>query len=352
VRKKPVAKAFETIHGTVYRLDYRVNEKRYRLDFSFKYEAEAEADRLWREHLKAKQRPSESAAGIDEWIRDYEVTLRNAGKKEITISRYMAEIKRFVSWLRDNFGKVNSLDDITTDMGHKYLEYLRTEISYKTGRVLTDGTRWLILKIIKSFLKAARENVPPKMYKDPFKPIKSKKPKCQTGTRALRNEEVAKIKDQEGLIRDISVFSLYTGLRLQEVTTLKRTCINEKENTIDLLGKQDKRRIIPIHKEAVKIIKQYKGDSETLFINPATGGMFKASLGKKIKKFLIFLEIVDKASHHSFRKTFATEVDYKSKDSLATEILLGHSNEDYITGRYLRANMERLRLAIDSITFE
>jgi integrase/recombinase XerD len=352
VRKKPIIKAIEKEQGTVYRLDYRDRGKRYRLDFPLKYEAAAEADRLWSEHLKARQRPSGSAAGIDEWIGEYEVILRNDGKKEITISRYMSEIKRFVSWLRDNFGKVNTLDDLTTDMGNKYLEYLRTERSYKTGRVLTDGTRWLILKVIKSFLKAARENVPPKMYEDPFKPIKGKKPKGQTGTRELKNEEVAKIKDQEGIIRDISVFSLYTGLRLKEVITLKRISINLEQNTIDLLGKQDKRRIVPIHREAANIINRYKGDSETLFVNPDTGDMFKNSLGKRVKKFLGFMEITDKASHHSFRKTFATEVEYKSKDRLATEILLGHRDEDYITGRYLFANLERLRKAIDSITFE
>jgi site-specific recombinase XerD len=353
MQKRPKVKAFETANGTVYRLDYYSGGKRLRPDFPFKYQAEAMAERIWQDHLKAKQRPEGSASGLGEWLEGYFMILENSGKKPITVSRYRREIEKFLSWLSENFGNVQTLDDVSTEMGHKYLEHLRNDRSYKIGKPLSEGTRWLILKILKGFFKAAREQSPPKMYTDPFKAIRMKKPRGQTGTRVLTNPEVSKIRGAEGLIRDICVFSLYTGLRLQEVTELRRTSINAQQNTIDLLGKGDKRRLIPIHKEVAKLIKKYRGESETLFINPDTKTVFnKTSLGKKVKKFLYFLEIDDKASHHSFRKSFATEVDYKSKDRLATEILLGHRNEDYITSRYLAANLERLRRAIDTITFE
>lgn|GEM_PF-5263854 len=353
MHKRPRVKAFETKNGVVYRLDFYKDGKRLRPDFPFKYEAEAAAERIWQDYLKAKQRPEGSAAGLGEWVQGYQVILENSGKKNVTIQRYRREIEKFLRWIEDNFGNIRTLDDITTEIGNKYLHYLRTEKSYKISKPLSEGSRWLILKILKGFFKAAREQSPPKMFSDPFKAIKMKKPRGQTGTRVLTNPEVAKIKAAAGLVRDICVFSLYTGLRLQEVTELRRSNINPEQNTIDLLGKGDKRRIIPIHKEAGKLIKKYRGDSETLFINPDTKTIFnKTSLGKKVKKFLYFLEIDDRASHHSFRKTFATEVDYKSKDRLATEILLGHRNEDYITARYLSANLERLRRAIDTISFE
>ena len=45
-------------------------------------------------------------------------------------------------------------------------------------------------------------------------------------------------------------------------------------------------------------------------------------------------------------------MDYKSKERLTVELLLGHRDKEFITKKCLIGNLERLSMTVEPITFE
>ncbi|MBL7197745.1 MAG: tyrosine-type recombinase/integrase [Candidatus Omnitrophica bacterium] len=334
----------------VYIADYRYDGDRPRPWFTTKYEAERELTRIKELRFKERLQPGKTSSNIDVWLEKYLEILRNEQKSDGTIDRYRKIMCKFLNWIKDNYKKTDFLDDVEPDILDDYLSHLRTTPSEKTKKVNANTTIYLTFKVIKQFFNTAHRRG--KMSENTLTVVKMKKPKSKRN-RALSLEEVQAIYyDARGFIRDIAIFNIYTGLRQKELSLLKKTDdIDLDERILHIRGKGDKYRIVPIHTEALKIIKKYYKNSNTYLFEAATKEPFKGSaLYKRLMRLYRLLSIKD-ANFHSLRHTFASEVDYRGKDRLITELLMGHESEQYVTGRYLHANLERMRMAIDSIDF-
>ena len=336
----------------VYIADYRDdNGKRPRPWFLKRYEAEREILKVKEFKLQAKLKPGGVVSGIDVWFGRYIEILENEGKSPKTITRYQRIIAPFLEWLKDNYRNLNFLDDVTADHLHDYLSYKRKTTSERTARVNTESTIYLTMKVIKQlFRKAHRMG---KIPTNPLDAVKIKKP-SQKRNKALTREEVGGIyRDGLGIIRDIAVFVLHTGLRQGEVCHLATSDIDLIENVLRIRGKGGKYRVVPIHKEAMAIIKKYYHKSKIyLFENPDNSNkIFRGgTLYQRLLKLYKLLGI-EGANFHTLRHTFASEADYKGKDRLAVEMILGHRSEEYVTGRYLHANLDRMRQVVDNIDY-
>ncbi|TSD63271.1 tyrosine-type recombinase/integrase [Inquilinus sp. KBS0705] len=142
-----------------------------------------------------------------------------------------------------------------------------------------------------------------------------------------------------------------TGMRLAEITGLKESDINFYENTIKVLGKRNKERILPLNHELVLLLKRYlevkKSEkfhniSVTLLVTNKGADAYPKLIYLIVQKYLSFISTQSKKSPHVLRHTFATSLLNKGADLNAIKELLGHANLS-ATQIYTHNSVERLK---------
>ena len=138
----------------------------------------------------------------------------------------------------------------------------------------------------------------------------------------------------EGL-RDQAILELFysTGLRLSELLGINICDIDEEKQSVKVLGKGNKERIVMIGKVALNSINSYlskKGKCLSsnfdgpLFVNNKGKRLSKRTLQRRIKRYLD--ETINNGSVHTLRHTFATHLMERGADILTVKELLGHTS--------------------------
>jgi integrase/recombinase XerC len=136
--------------------------------------------------------------------------------------------------------------------------------------------------------------------------------------------------------RDMLVVELLygTGIRLSELIELTEHKIDTINQSIKVLGKRNKERIIPITRTLINLIKKYISLKNDTFQGNATHYLIVSNKGKKsypmminriVKKYLQGAS-VDKKSPHILRHTYATHLLERGADLNAVKDLLGHQS--------------------------
>jgi integrase/recombinase XerC len=141
-----------------------------------------------------------------------------------------------------------------------------------------------------------------------------------------------------------------TGIRLAELLTLKPSDINKWEQTIRVLGKRNKERIIPVNTSLLKLIEEYirikesafDTISEHLIVTNDGLNAYPKLIYRIVNKYLSYISTQNKKSPHVLRHTFATSLLNKGADLNAIKELLGHSSLA-ATQVYTHNSVERLK---------
>lgn len=151
--------------------------------------------------------------------------------------------------------------------------------------------------------------------------------------------------------------TLYSsGLRVTELIQLKITNLKLADGYIQIIGKGNKERIVPIGKIAIKQIMLYKdefrqlirvkkGFEDILFLNRRGTGISRNMIFMIIKELAKKSGITKKIGPHTFRHSFATHLIEGGADLRAVQEMLGHESIT-TTEIYLHLNREHLRDAI------
>ncbi|MGL2966468.1 tyrosine-type recombinase/integrase [Flavobacterium sp. XGLA_31] len=142
--------------------------------------------------------------------------------------------------------------------------------------------------------------------------------------------------DFDGL-RDKLVVDLFytTGIRRVELIGLKVQDVDLSNNTLKVLGKRNKERIIPILPVVVPQIKKYLSERAQLQCLTDTAYFFLLSKGVKLNNSFVyrlinyyFSNVSEKVkkSPHILRHTFATHLLNNGADINSVKELLGHSS--------------------------
>lgn len=133
---------------------------------------------------------------------------------------------------------------------------------------------------------------------------------------------------------NIVVELLYSsGMRLNELISLKHTSINKNLNTVKVLGKRNKERLIPLSEKTQLAIEEYN-NFKFKELPTADDWLIVTNKGKKAYPKMIY-RIVDntlnkitkgKRSPHTLRHSFATHMLSNGADLNAIKELLGHSS--------------------------
>ncbi len=158
--------------------------------------------------------------------------------------------------------------------------------------------------------------------------------------------------DYTGFRNRVLIETFYnTGMRLSELVNLQIGAIDFSQQTVKVLGKRNKERIIPISPVFFELLQEYIAARSKEFPGLNVEYLFLTSSGKKIyprlvyrivHRFLTMVTTVDKKSPHVLRHTFATHMLNKGADLNAIKELLGHANLS-ATEVYTHNTFEKLK---------
>jgi integrase/recombinase XerC len=142
-----------------------------------------------------------------------------------------------------------------------------------------------------------------------------------------------------------------TGIRISEMINLKMPDIDFSKQTIKVLGKRNKERLIPFSANFSSMMEQYIRDRENAFRGEKADSLFLTAKGKKlyarlvyrvVRNYLTLVTTADKKSPHVLRHTFATHMLNRGADLNAIKELLGHANLS-ATEVYTHNTFEKLK---------
>jgi integrase/recombinase XerC len=144
-----------------------------------------------------------------------------------------------------------------------------------------------------------------------------------------------------------------TGIRLSELISLKDNYVDTRNQTVRVLGKRNKERIIPFGKSIIPLLKNYIIARNKEVPALGHGFLFVTEKGDQCYPMLIFRTIKtylngisEKQSPHVLRHTYATHLLDNGAEINAVKDLLGHSSLA-ATQVYTHNSMEKLKKVFD-----
>lgn len=153
--------------------------------------------------------------------------------------------------------------------------------------------------------------------------------------RLLTMPSIHEKKDLKRLRDEAILYTLYgTGLRVSELTGLKKTDIKFDTNQFWVIGKGSKMRSVFFTKQAREKLEKYidarTDDCPYLFINlsnfQAFSQLSRNAIEEMVKKYAKLAWIDKKVTPHTLRHSFATSLIKKGADIRSVQTLLWHSS--------------------------
>ena len=159
-------------------------------------------------------------------------------------------------------------------------------------------------------------------------------------------------------IRDLAIVeALYgSGIRVSELTGLNVDDFDRERNTLRVIGKGNKERIVPIGLPAIKAIENWIAQGRSRFVNDnSERALFLGARGKRIDQRVV-REIVYEATQalggnkrlgpHALRHSAATHLLEGGADLRTVQEILGHSSLS-TTQIYTHVSEERIKKAYE-----
>jgi len=281
---------------------------------------------------------------------DFLAAERNASSH--TISAYKRDVNEFLQFLSP--GKPENMTPTTKDV-RKWLAALS-----KKGLKRTSIARKL--SSVRAFFKYLfRMGI---VHYNPAEavsfPVRSKPlPQNLTISQTVHIIEETMANDFKS-IRDRAILELLysTGMRVSELTGLDIDKVNLSLDTVRVMGKGRKERIIPFGSNAKVAIERYLPERDTLikrlskreeqafFLNKNGGRLSQRSVQRIVSSSALKAGIYAHVTPHVFRHTMATHLLEAGADLRSIQELLGHSSVA-TTQKYTHLDMKSLRKAFE-----
>ncbi len=162
-------------------------------------------------------------------------------------------------------------------------------------------------------------------------------------------------------LRDAAILEvLYScGIRVSELQGLDVSGVRFEERLVKVRGKGDKERIVPIGRQALRVLRAYldaarqlrpsslqDSSDEPLFINRRGERLSVRSIGRIVKKYVRTCALPADISPHAMRHSFATHLLDGGADLRSVQELLGHASLS-TTQEYTHVSLDRLMEVYD-----
>lgn len=260
-----------------------------------------------------------------------------------TIESYRQDIVEYLEYLDENNIK---LLKVNYDQIREYLKYLsnKKDINSTISRKISA---------MRGFYKYLQNNN--KIENNPFSLINLPKKEKKLPRFFFYNEleelfNTPRLNTPLGQRDRLILEMLYaTGVRVSELVNIKVSDISS-DNTIKILGKGNKERIVRFGDYCAEILKMYLNDghyklnssSDYLFLNNNGGPLTDRGVRYLLDKIISKTTIEKKISPHMIRHSFATHLLNEGCDILTVQELLGHESLT-ATSIYTHITNDRLK---------
>ncbi len=271
------------------------------------------------------------------------------GVSNETIRNYAYDLKQFFIALP----KQSTDDMLSTDITDFVTIQMKNQLSVPTilRRISSTMNFYLFLE---------REHIIDFVVKDFDRPRKMKNlPKIISVEQVEDLLNAPDLSKDEGF-RDRTMLELMycSGLRVSELLSLKVKQINLEKQIIDVIGKGNKQRKVPVGEYALDFVKQYIEEhrihnpgkkSNYLFLNRYGKPLSRQYFFLQIKKYAKEAGIEEDISPHTLRHCFATHMLENGAELRALQEMLGHANLS-TTQIYTNISTKRILDAYDLFT--
>ena len=285
-------------------------------------------------------------------VEDFLQFLRHErGQSENTAKTYAALLGKFTAWATEN--KITDWKSVelkhlmafladerirNTSVGRPAS---RNEPSQKnSSRKLSSESVYLEIAALRAFYKFAENEkiLPVNVAENLSLPRRWKRlPK------ALSNEEIEKILSPEPqetpeILRDQAILELAyaSGLRLSELKNLRLEQLHLEAGFINVIGKGNKERVVPVGKKAIAAINRYIENARPKLVTPKSpANVFLTKRGTPFASVTLWLRIKNcikragisrNITPHMLRHSFATHLLEHGADLRVIQELLGHAS--------------------------
>ena len=135
-----------------------------------------------------------------------------------------------------------------------------------------------------------------------------------------------------------------SGMRLSELIGLKTSDVDLSRNTLRVLGKRNKVRMIPLHDELIFLLNEYLNSRPKGFLFTLESGepLYPVFVYRLVNKYLKLFSHAEKTSPHVLRHSFATHMLNNGANLMAIKDILGHANLS-ATQVYTKNSFEKLK---------
>ncbi len=152
--------------------------------------------------------------------------------------------------------------------------------------------------------------------------------------------------------RDAAILELFysSGLRLAELISLNVEHVDPFTESVRVLGKGRKERVVPVGAPALQAIQKYRQEANVhsgpLFLSKVRKRLAAPNVWLVLRRYLPHTSIPVKVSPHKLRHSFATHLLDAGADLRSVQALLGHASLS-TTQIYTHVTVERLKRAYD-----
>ena len=288
------------------------------------------------------------------YIDEFATYLMSIDKSDSTIKTYIEHVQAFAKWFEETNG-INFDPIIVTEID------IRDMRSYLQGtRHLKETTINLRLASLKSYFEFLEGE---KYIKNnPAKAIKKIKIQSPAAPKSLDEQTYRALRRhiyRGGNKAHIAMFEIFTrcGVRNFELINIRIADIDitERKGNLKVIGKQNKVRHIPLHRDVrdainnwMEIRKNVKTECDNLFISERKTPYTRSGIWKIFKKYCAQIGITD-VTIHSFRHYFCRTLLKNGVDISIVAQLAGHAS-GYVTAQvYTIPRQEELEAAIETL---
>jgi len=249
-----------------------------------------------------------------------------------TITAYKNDLEQFFDYLNGQYG-VTALNEIAPAFIKSWLASLKEDkmSSKSLNRKISS-----LKSFFKFQLKSGGITVTP-MWSVTSPKISKRLPQFVKETEMKDLFQYLSFPDDwQGKTDRLAISLFYqTGMRLSELVNLKESHIDKDRNSIKVIGKGNKERIIPLNPNLTLEIADYMNSKRTSFekfdnlyllVNKEGKKLYTKYVYLHVKKYMAEVTTLAKKSPHILRHSFATHMMNHGADLNAVKELLGHSS--------------------------
>ena len=262
---------------------------------------------------------------------------------EHTIKSYTSDLKQFTSFLSAEFQIIDEIHEIS-------FQIIRTWIASLLEKGISPRSVNRKISTLKTYFKfLIREG---ELIENPMMKVVAPKSKKRLPV-FIEEDQIESLLNEvqfdEGFVgqRNKLIIELFyvTGIRLSELINIKISDVDFNNQSIKVLGKRNKERIIPLSFNIVNDLNlfiQNNNKNKYLFTNLKGEKLYNKLVYRLVNKYIGKISSVNKKSPHILRHTFATHMLNNGADINAIKELLGHANLS-ATQVYTHNTIEKLK---------